>query len=102
MGKNKPNAYNKIITSDASIKALTALSFIAYYFSSIFISDKCNFNASVERKISNKNRSIEIIIEIQQLANINLAIKIVSKYKHNTVIILNKNPKLAAPMAYFK
>ena len=66
------------------------------------MSDKCNFNACVERKISNKNNNIEIIIDIQQLANINLARKIFSKYSPSTVIMLNKNPKLAAPMAYFK
>ena len=73
-----------------------------YYFSSIFISDKCNFNACVERKISNKNNSIETIIDIQQVAKINLATKIVSKYNPRTVSILNKKPKLAAPIEYFK
>ena len=52
--------------------------------------------------ISNKNNSIDIIIEIQQLANINLEIIIFSKYKPRTVIMLNKNPRLAAPIAYFK
>ena len=59
------------------------------------MSDKCNFNACVERNISNKNNSIDIIIEIQQLANINLEIIIFSKYKPRTVIMLNKNPRLA-------
>ena len=66
------------------------------------MSDKCNFSACVERKISNKNNSIEMIIDIQQVAKINLATRIVSKYNPSTVNILNKNPKLAAPMAYFK
>ena len=66
------------------------------------MSDKCNFNAFVDRKISNKNKTIDIIIDIQQVANISLAIKIVSKYNPSTVSILNRNPKLAAPIAYFK
>ena len=66
------------------------------------MSDKCNFNAFVERKISNKNKSIDKIIDIQQLAKINLAIRILSRYKHKTVSILNKKPKLAEPIAYFK
>ena len=48
------------------------------------------------------NNSIDIIIDIQHDANINLAINKVSKYKPNTVSILNKKPKLAAPIAYFK
>ena len=48
------------------------------------------------------NDIIDIIIEIQQLANINLEIIIFSKYKPRTVIMLNKNPRLAAPIAYFK
>ena len=43
-----------------------------------------------------------MIIEIQQDANINLATKIASKYKARTVDILNKKPKLDAPMEYFK
>ena len=66
------------------------------------MSDKCNFSAFVDRKISNKNSKIDIIIDIQQEANINLAIITVSKYSPNTVSILNKNPQLAAPIAYFK
>ena len=40
------------------------------------MSDKCNFNAFVDRKISNKNRSIDTIIDIQHDANINLDTKI--------------------------
>ena len=43
------------------------------------MSDKCNFNAFVDKKISNKNNTIDIIIDIQQDANINLAIIILSK-----------------------
>ena len=66
------------------------------------MSDKCNFNAFVDKKISNKNNNMDIIIEIQQHAKISLAITTLSKYKPNTVIILNKKPKLAAPIAYFK
>ena len=66
------------------------------------MSDKCNFNAFVDRKISNKNNNIDIIIDIQHVAKINLAIKIDSKYKPKTVSILNKKPRLAAPIAYFK
>ena len=66
------------------------------------MSDKCNFNAFVDKKISNKNNIIDIIIDIQQDANINLAIKILSKYNPNTVIILNKKPSPAAPIEYFK
>ena len=66
------------------------------------MSDKCNFNAFVDRKISNKNKTIDIIIEIQQEANINLAKKTLSRYKPRTVIILNKNPSPAAPIENFK
>ena len=65
------------------------------------MSDKCNFNAFVDRKFSNKNRSIETIIDIQHDANINLDTNIASKYNPKTVSILNKNPRLAAPIAYF-
>ena len=43
-----------------------------------------------------------MIIEIQHDANINLATKIASKYKARTVDILNKKPKLDAPIEYFK
>ena len=50
----------------------------------------------------NINNNIDIIIEIQQQAKINLATKTVSKYNPKTVIILNKKPELAAPIAYFK
>jgi len=66
------------------------------------MSDRCNLRAFVERKISKRNKRIETIIEIQHEANINLAIKIASKYKPRTVDILNKNPKLAAPIENFK
>ena len=59
------------------------------------MSDKCNFNAFVDRKISNKNRSIDTIIDIQHDANINLDTNIASKYNPKTVSILNKNPRLA-------
>ena len=41
-------------------------------------------------------------MEIQHEANINLAIKIASKYRPRTVDILNKKPKLAAPIENFK
>ena len=43
------------------------------------MSDKCNFSALVDKKISNKNNNIDIIIDTQQVANINLATKILSK-----------------------
>ena len=66
------------------------------------MSDKCNFNAFVDRKISNKNRTIDIIIDTQQEANINLATKILPRYNPRTVIILNKKPKPAAPIENFK
>ena len=66
------------------------------------MSDKCNFNAFVDRNISNKNKTIEIIIDTQHVANIILANKTVSRYRHNTVTILNKKPKPAAPIEYFK
>ena len=66
------------------------------------MSDKCNFSALVDKKISNKNNNIDIIIDIQQVANINLATKILSKYSPNTVIILNKKPSPAAPIEYFR
>ena len=62
------------------------------------MSDKCNFSAFVDRKISNKNNSIDTIMDIQHDANINLAIIILSKYSPNTVIILNKKPNPAAPI----
>ena len=45
---------------------------------------------------------MEIIIEMQQEANINLATKMASKYNARTVDILNKKPKLDAPIEYFK
>ncbi len=35
-------------------------------------------------------------------ANEELRREILSRYKHKTVSILNKNPKLAEPIAYFK
>ena len=41
-------------------------------------------------------------METQQEANINLATKIASKYKARTVDMLNKKPKLDAPIEYFK
>ena len=66
------------------------------------MSDKCNFNAFVDKKISNINSKIDMIIDTQQQANINLAINTVSIYKPNTVNILNKNPRLDAPIEYFK
>ena len=69
---------------------------------SIFISERCNFSAFVDRKISKRNKSIEIIIEIQHDAKINLATKMASKYKPSTVDMLNKKPKLAAPIENFK
>ena len=37
------------------------------------MSDKCNFSAFVDRKISNKNNSIDTIMDIQHDAKINLA-----------------------------
>ena len=66
------------------------------------MSDKCNFNAFVDRKISNKNNSIDIIIDIQHVANINLANIILSRYNPNTVIILNRKPNPAAPIEYLR
>ena len=42
------------------------------------MSDKCNFSAFVD-KISNKNNSIDTIIEMQHDANISLTIIILSK-----------------------
>ena len=66
------------------------------------MSDKCNFNAFVDRKISNKNRTIDIIIDIQQVANINLATNILPRYSPRTVIILNKKPKPADPIENFR
>ena len=56
------------------------------------MSDKCNFNAFVDKIISNKNRTIDIIIDIQQVAIINLATNILPRYSPRTVIILNKKP----------
>ena len=66
------------------------------------MSDKCNFNAFVDKKISKRNSTIDIIIDMQHVAKINLAKITLSKYKPSTVIILNKNPNPAAPIAYFK
>ena len=66
------------------------------------MSDKCNFNAFVDKKISKRNNTIDTIIDIQHEAKINLANITLSKYKPKTVIILNKNPNPAAPIAYFK
>ena len=66
------------------------------------MSDKCNFNAFVDRKISNKNSTIDIIIDIQQVANINLATNILPRNSPRTVIILNKKPKPAAPNENFR
>ena len=66
------------------------------------MSDKCNFNAFVDKKISKRNNTIDTIIDMQHEAKINLAKITLSKYKPNTVIILNKNPNPAAPIAYFK
>ena len=66
------------------------------------MSDKCNFNAFVDRKISKRNNTIDTIIDMQHEAKINLANITLSKYKPSTVIILNKNPNPAAPIAYFK
>ena len=66
------------------------------------MSDKCNFNAFVDKKISKRNSTIDIIIDMQQEAKINLAKITLSKYNPNTVIMLNKNPNPAAPIAYFK
>ena len=43
------------------------------------MSDKCNFNAFVDKKISSKNSKIDTIIDIQQVANINLATIIATK-----------------------
>ena len=66
------------------------------------MSDKCNFNAFVDKKISKRNNTIDTIIDMQHEAKINLANITLSKYKPSTVIILNKNPNPAAPIAYFK
>ena len=93
IGKKSPSAYKRIIIIAAIIKALIAL---------IFISERCNFKAFVERNISKRNNRIEIIMEMQQEAKINLATKMASKYNARTVDILNKKPKLDAPIEYFK
>ena len=37
------------------------------------MSDKCNFNAFVDKKISKRNSTIDIIIDMQHVAKINLA-----------------------------
>ena len=65
---------------------------------------KISFLKGVGPKLTKylRNKRIENIIEIQQEANINLATKIASKYNARTVVILNKKPKLDAPMEYFK
>ena len=66
------------------------------------MSDKCNFSAFVDKKISNKNNSIDTIIEMQHDANINLATNILPRYSPRTVIMLNRKPKPAAPIENFR
>ena len=51
--------------------------------------------------LKNIKKTIDIIIDKQQEPNINLAISKLSKYRANTVSILNKKPNAANIMQYF-
>ena len=66
------------------------------------MSEICNLIAFVEIWISLIKKTIDTIIERQQDPNIILATSILSKYRANTVNILNKNPNAENIIVSFK
>ena len=60
-----------------------------------------NFRALFESRISCKNKKIEIIMQKQHAAKINLAIWRLPRYSIKTVDMLKRKPKAANPMVNF-